>query len=105
MSMLDNPAPRELRVTVEPIGPRALWRIQEPIVVECDDLLLGACGRNLPEGVAHMEMHCYGQHRIRLRLLAMGLNRLTLREKLFVLLLALTGRGFDNVKEAPGDGR
>lgn len=105
MSMLDNPAPRELRVTVEPIGPRAQWRIQEPIVLECDDLLLGACGRNLPENTAHMEMHCYGQHRIRLRLLAMGLNTLTLREKLFVLLLAITGCGYDDVREVPGDGR
>lgn len=105
MSMLDNPAPRELRVTVEPIGPRALWRIQEPIVVECDDLLLGACGRDLPEGIAHMEMHCYGQRWNRLRMLAMGLHTLTLRDKLFVLLLLLVGRADGDIREVPGDGR
>lgn len=105
MSKQDHPAPRELRVTVEPIGPRALWRIQEPIVVECDDLLLGACGRDLPESIAHMEMHCFGRRWSRLRMLAMGLHTLPLREKLFVLLLAITGRGLDNVREVTGDGR
>lgn len=105
MSMLDNPAPRELRVTVEPIGPRALWRIQEPIVVECDDLLLGTCGRNLPESVAHMEMHCYGQRWSRLRMLAMGLHTLPLRDKLFVFLLLLVGRADGDIREVPGDGR
>ncbi len=105
MSMLDNPAPRELRVTVEPIGPRALWRMQEPIVLECDDLLLGACGRDLPENTAHMEMHCYGQRWSRLRMLAMGLSELPLRDKLYVALLLIGHQARGDVREVPGDGR
>ena len=92
MCKSDLPPLRELRVTVEPIGPRALWRIKAPVVIECDDLVLGALGRNVTEGRAEATLRSWGRTSSHVRLMVMALRSLGWQNVLLVLALLVTGQ-------------
>ena len=118
--LLGNLAQRELRVSVEPIRTQALWRIKEAdgpigprafcqtqhtVALECDDLLLGAYRRTGPVGTSRPCLHYFGQRRSITWILAMWLRELTLRERLAVAVMVITGRPMGSIMEVDGDGR